>query len=141
MRATGPARGSHVRLPVGMLARGGRNIFSSAKIGASSINQRRFPSPVRSESHSRSRSRSPVSSAKPWLRRSSRRASLSHSESRSKSSDSHRSSASSSGSRSRPVRRRRTRSRSSPRSGHKVSYSSSRVSRRCEELMILLELI
>ncbi|TPP55764.1 Leukocyte receptor cluster [Fasciola gigantica] len=131
MRATGPARGSHVRLPVGMLARGGRNIFSGAKIGASAISQRRFPSPVRSQSHSRSRSRSPVSpSTKPWLHRPSRRASLSRSESRSKSSDSHRSSASSSGSRSRPSRRRRTRSRSTSRcSGRRVAYSASRVSR------------
>ncbi|KAF7233096.1 hypothetical protein EG68_10835 [Paragonimus skrjabini miyazakii] len=119
---TGPARGSSVRLPVGLIPRGGRNIFSASS--ATFTAKKIPPAPKRSSPASRS----PVSPHRhPWTRRRTRV--VSGSRSRSRSSSSHQSS-SSSGGRSRPRRRRRltsrSRSRSSPRGASQPHSSSAR---------------
>ncbi|TGZ73375.1 hypothetical protein CRM22_001554 [Opisthorchis felineus] len=80
VRTTGPARGSLVRLPVGVLPRGGRNIFPSKSP------KKRPPSPRRFSP----RDRSPISSH----RLISRHRTRSHSRSRSGSIDSRRTSSS-----------------------------------------------
>ncbi|CAH8649426.1 unnamed protein product [Schistosoma haematobium] len=105
LRPTGPSRGAPARLPVGLLSRGGRNVFSSSVVKSISPSKK-LPS------KSRSPSRSPVSKPlKDWQRK---RLYRSRSSSSSKSRGSPHSSSSSSF-RTKRHRRRDSRSRSGSR--------------------------
>ncbi|CAL8100533.1 unnamed protein product [Calicophoron daubneyi] len=130
-RTTGPARGGFLRLPTGMLAKSGRNVFSAANMNRPANNKRIMPS------RSRSRSRSPAANTdKSWSRRRSRKVSRSRSRSiSSKSSESRLSTPSSSDSRFRPQRPRRegSHSRSPSRSRSRSRSISRRSSQRQSE--------
>lgn len=131
LRPTGPSRGAPARLPVGLLSRGGRNVFSSSVVKSISPSKK-LPS------KSRSPSRSPVSKPlKDWQRK---RLYRSRSSSSSKSRGSPHSSSSSSF-RTKRHRRRDSRSRSGSRHAQRKTNDVKDSQKRCASDFHILVLL